>query len=181
MKKSICCNSKTLKHQHIGNYCTWCLQKCETQKTSNKWFIFIVVALALFSYSIDAKAPINKNIIKYHWYEIIHINKDIIPSDSSILVELVQNECVLPNIAIAQSRIETANYTSNICIGNKNLFGIKHNRHGFSKGERNGHAYYDSYKDCIKDYCRIQQMYLKKIDGKYAEDKTYITVIKNLK
>jgi hypothetical protein len=55
---------------------------------------------------------------------------------------------------VAQAMLETGNFKSNICLSNKNLFGMKHPmlRKTVSLGVRNGHAYYASYLDCIRDY-----------------------------
>ena len=44
-----------------------------------------------------------------------------------------------------------------------------------------GHCVYITYRDCIKDYIRIQNSYLKSINKKYAEDTNYISKLKNIK
>ena len=59
-----------------------------------------------------------------------------------------------PDIAIAQSLIETGNFTSHIFKDNNNLFGMQHpeKRSTLSLGVKNGHAYYKSWIDSVKDY-----------------------------
>jgi uncharacterized FlgJ-related protein len=109
------------------------------------------------------------------------MQKDITPTDSAITAELVKSGCILTNVAVTQSRIETGNYTSTVCLENKNLFGIKYHKCEYVSGERNGHATFKSYKNCIKCYCRIQNYYLKSINGHYAEAKNYVSVIKSFK
>jgi hypothetical protein len=44
-----------------------------------------------------------------------------------------------------------------------------------------GHNVYATYKDCLKDYVRIQNRYLKNINGKYAEAPGYVDLIKQMK
>jgi hypothetical protein len=40
---------------------------------------------------------------------------------------------------------------------------------------------YNTYKDCLKDYVRIQNKYLKNIDKKYAENPGYVEYIRKIK
>lgn len=106
---------------------------------------------------------------------------DITPTDSSITSELVKNGCVLPNVAIAQARIETGNYTSTICKDNKNLFGITYHKCQYVVGKKHNHANYSSYKDNIKCYIHVQNAYLRNINGVYATAAGYVDMIKSMK
>lgn len=106
---------------------------------------------------------------------------DVHLSDTGILKELTTNNCILPAVAIAQARIETGNYSSKVCIQNKNLFGIKYHKCDYVLGENLNHASYKSYKDNIKCYIHIQNRYLRNIDGKYAEAGNYVSVLKSIK
>lgn len=106
---------------------------------------------------------------------------DIKLNDSAITAELVELGCVLPNVAVAQFKIETGHYRSAICRENKNLAGIRNSASPLSIGKNRGHNVYATYKDCLKDYVRVQNKYLKNIDGKYAEAKGYINQIKIVK
>ena len=106
---------------------------------------------------------------------------DIPLTDSAITAELVKLGCVLPNVAVAQFKIETGHYKSTICRENKNLAGIRNSASPLSIGKNRGHNVYATYKDCLKDYVRVQNKYLKNIDGKYAEAKGYIKQIKKIK
>lgn len=106
---------------------------------------------------------------------------DITPTDSSITSELVKNGCVLANVAIAQARIETGNYTSTICIDNKNLFGITYHQCKYVAGKKHNHASYNSYKDNIKCYIHVQNAYLRNINGVYATAEGYVDMIKSMK
>lgn len=108
-------------------------------------------------------------------------HKDVALNDSAIAKELTRLGCVLPNVAIAQFRVETGNYKSAICKENKNLAGIRNSASPLSIGKNRGHNAYKSYRDCLKDYIRIQNKYLKNIDGKYAEAEGYVKLIKSMK
>jgi len=113
--------------------------------------------------------------------DTIYLKDDIKLNDSSITTELTRLGCVLPNVALAQFKIETAHFTSSICRENKNLAGIRNSSSPLSIGKNRGHNVYKTYKDCLKDYVRIQNKYLKNIDGKYAEAKGYVQLIKTMK
>jgi hypothetical protein len=94
-----------------------------------------------------------------------------------------------PDIVKSQILLETDFLTSNICIYNHNLFGMKHPR---AKGRKSlgtfrGHAVYNSYIESIEDYKIWQDRYykydkldyytfLKKVG--YAEDRRYINKLK---
>ena len=56
-----------------------------------------------------------------------------------------------------------------------------------ANGEQFGHAFYDSYKDCLKDYALWQaayarnlskEEYLQLLEEIYAEDNDYVNLIK---
>ncbi|MES2620856.1 MAG: glucosaminidase domain-containing protein [Bacteroidota bacterium] len=127
------------------------------------------------------KAPsINETVGIYGVYTHTIIN-DIVPTDSSVLSELVKNKSVLASVAVAQARIESANYTSDMAVNNKNLFGIKVHKCKYVTGKRNGHATFASFRDNIACYCEIQHRYLRKIDGSYAEDSLYCQKVKEMK
>lgn len=139
--------------------------------------LFIVLVITAFS-----RDPIKEIIYETKVLtDTVIVPADIKLNDSSITKELLKNGCILPAVAVAQSRIETGNYSSKVCRENKNLFGIKEHKCEYVLGTKNNHAYYKTYKDNIKCYIHVQNMYLKKIDGKYAEAKGYVGVLKSMK
>ena len=111
-------------------------------------------------------------VIKYH---------DIELTDSSITAELVRLGCVLPNVALAQMKIESSHFKSAICFENKNIAGIRTSKSKYVIGKNRDHCVYNTYRDCLKDYVRIQNAYLSKIDGHYAEASGYVNLIKQFK
>ena len=102
-------------------------------------------------------------------------------TDSAITAELVKLGCVLPNVALAQFKIESGHFKSAICRENFNLAGIKTSRSEYVIGRNRDHCVYRSYRDCLKDYVRIQNRYLKNIDGKYAAPGKYVERITQVK
>lgn len=97
------------------------------------------------------------------------VTEDVKLNDTSLFQELHHHGCVLPAIAVAQAKLESGNYTSQVAIENKNLFGIRYHRCNYVKGENRGFASYGSYRDNILCYIHVQNSYLKNIDGVYAE------------
>ena len=141
--------------------------------------------LILFIFA-NANAPTNK--ISYpKWKYILsnidsYASNDVELNDSAILIELMANDCILPSVAIAQFKAESkADYSSNISKENHNIAGIKYVHQKLSIGEKNGHAVYASYRDCIKDYIRIQNLYLKIAEKRYSENKGYIDLLHSIK
>jgi hypothetical protein len=105
---------------------------------------------------------------------------DIELTDEAILKELIEQDCVLPNVALAQFKIESQHFKSAICRENKNIAGIKTSRSEYVIGKNRNHCSYKTYKDCIKDYIRIQNRYLENIDGHYAEDSQYVALVRKM-
>ena len=97
-----------------------------------------------------------------------------------------------PHIVYAQARLETGNFSSSIFKENNNLFGMKvaTKRPTTNKGEENGHAYYENWKESVVDYAFYQAQYLSDIKteseyfeylrGSYAENPTYVEKLKVL-
>ena len=106
---------------------------------------------------------------------------DIELTDEAILKELVEQGCVLPNIALAQFKIESQHFKSAICKENKNIAGIRTSQSQYVIGKNREHCVYKTYRDCIKDYIRIQERYLENIDGRYAEDGQYVSLVRKMR
>jgi uncharacterized FlgJ-related protein len=93
------------------------------------------------------------------------------------------------DVMIAQSRLETAWYSSDIFHDNKNLFGMKvaKQRETTAIGVNRGHAQYHSWIDSLKDYKLWQDVVLTKVSSRqsyisyigrvYAEDGSYLKKI----
>jgi uncharacterized FlgJ-related protein len=97
-----------------------------------------------------------------------------------------------PHIVYAQARLESGNFKSSIFRNNNNLFGMKvaRRRPTTNKGEENGHAYYDNWKESVQDYAFFQAAYLNdvKTEGEYfqylsanyASSENYVNTLKGI-
>jgi hypothetical protein len=143
------------------------------------WLFLGVIIGSGFLYSFKEEP---KTIIKYKYIVIKNtVPEDISLTKEEILKELVNNKCVLPAIALAQFSQETLHFKSKICKENKNIAGIRNSKSKYVIGMNRGHCVYKTYKDCIKDYIRIQNSYLKNINHRYAEDSSYIKSLRNIR
>lgn len=95
------------------------------------------------------------------------------------------------DILMAQSRLETNNYTSNIFKQNHNIFGMRKatSRITTNKGVQFEHAFYNNYYESILDVCLWQtayarnlskEQYLQVLSEIYAEDSDYKNKLINL-
>lgn len=118
-------------------------------------------------------------------YKVVHPtteeNKDVELSEQAIVKCLHEHGCVLPNVAVAQARLESNLGKSNVGKNAKNMFGITHHKCQYVSGKYGVYAKYETYEDNIKCYIHIQDHYLQSINGKYASDPNYIAKIKTLK
>jgi hypothetical protein len=152
-------------------------------RTYRQWFqLSAIVNLILLGSLIYASVlgPTIREVIKYVPFHSIN-EHDIQPSDSTVLAELMKEGCVLPTVAVAQAKIESGNYKSEVCVKNKNMFGIRYHKCQFVSGQNLNHATYNSFRDNIKCYIHVQNRYLTNIDGVYAESPVYISTLKSLK
>jgi flagellum-specific peptidoglycan hydrolase FlgJ len=114
-------------------------------------------------------------------YPITEETKDVELTEEAIVKCLHKHGCVLPNIAVAQAKLESSLAKSNVGKNAKNMFGIVHHKCKYVAGKYGVYAKYETYEDNIKCYIHIQDHYLQRINGVYASDPTYISKIKTMK
>jgi len=83
----------------------------------------------------------------------VYLNKPKF-SEERLIAKLKELNVKYPHIALAQARVESANYTSTIFKENNNLFGMKQarSRINLAKGTNRSHATYASWEDSVIDY-----------------------------
>jgi hypothetical protein len=123
--------------------------------------------------------------------EIISVVKDTVTiertvedmklTDSGLTAELVKHGCVLPAVAVAQAKIESNIGKSNVGVQAKNMFGLTYHKCKYVDGKHGVYAKYKTYKDNVRCYIDIQNKYLRKIDGVYAEDPNYLRALRAAK
>jgi hypothetical protein len=113
-------------------------------------------------------------------------------SESKLIEKINQLNFRYPHIILAQAKLESGHFKSTIFLENNNMFGMKEAklRANLAKGTNRGHAYYDTWQDCILDYALYYSTYLSDIrtEGEYfeylrqnyAEDPTYIQRLKQI-
>ena len=146
-----------------------------------KRYEFILIVTGIVASTV---AVVSYHVNKPQPPQIVLINTDtanIETIEDALMYELIYRGCILPNVAIAQFRIETAHYSSRIFIECNNVAGIRTSQSPLVKGMKYGHCVYDSVEDSVQDYIDIQNRYLTLIDGSYAESEEYIDLIKKMK
>lgn len=95
---------------------------------------------------------------------------------AEVRAEIIRQGLPHPDIVLAQARLETGNFTSNVCRTRHNLFGIR---------TKKGYKTYRRWQDSVADYKRLissryrggnYYQFLRRIG--YAEDKAYTTKLK---
>jgi len=82
-------------------------------------------------------------------------SEDILPfSEKNLAQELKKQGVMYPDVAMAQSMLETGYFKSDIFLYNNNLFGMRQpkKRRTLSKGPNRGHASFDNWQDSVSDY-----------------------------
>lgn len=109
-------------------------------------------------------------------------------------LELYIRKCGIkfPHIVMAQAKLESFYFKSNIFNKANNLFGMKvaKSRPTTALKEYSGHAYYDNWMMSVQDYALFQSAFLRKIRteedyyaylGKnYAGDPSYVAKLKQI-
>lgn len=163
---SRCCNSKIQK-DYLGNKrCSYCMLIAAPKWNFRILYIFIF-GMILMGFSVKGIKP--KDIPKYN---ICRDSCDVELEDSCILKELISDSCIFPEIALKQIHKESNWYKSQLTKENKNLLGLKCSCL-YTKGFKNGHSEYSSYKNCIKCYTIFFNSYWNKYFKNYAEDPNY--------
>lgn len=99
-------------------------------------------------------------------------------NDSTLKEELLKNHIKHPDIVLAQAKLETGNYTSDILKKNNNLFGL-----------RKGNKYYrfkhwsnsvKAYKTLVQSKYNGGDYYKFLAELPYAEDNNYCNKLKDL-
>jgi len=99
-------------------------------------------------------------------------------TDQQVLRELQKYDVKYPRIVLAQAKLETGNFTSELCKKHGNLFGLK---------SKKGYAKFSNWRESVKAYKEQVQykykggdyyVFLRKIG--YASDPNYITKVKKI-
>ena len=121
--------------------------------------------------NINMKLEIQKDSVKT-------VKMVKVPTAYSVLGELEKHNIPHKDIVLAQAKLESNHFKSNLVQTHKNIFGLK-------KG--NKYRKYDDWKECVKDYKKYisnrykggdYYMFLTRIN--YSEDPKYINKLKQI-
>lgn len=149
--------------------------------------ILIMLSIAVAVYAPGVERDTRKDF--ENWFSN---SATLTPEHLKMAIEF--NGIIAPVIVMAQSRLETGNFQSELCIGHNNLFGMKKARRRTTTAlgaTDNNYATYLSWYDSVKDMKLFQQWYLSR--GReltdyfgflasigYAEDKHYLRKVRTL-
>lgn len=170
-------------------------------KKLNKIKILIPSLILLIIFLSILLIPINKSLSRditnttdfESKISVININDTLNNFSEDKLIEmLVSLNVKFPHIVLAQSKLETGNYSSKIFKENHNLFGMKEARVRIhtSKGTQFNHAYYSHWRESVYDYAFYQCHYLSTLHTEdeyytylsksYAEATNYVNILKSM-
>lgn len=150
--------------------------------------------IALFSFYTPL---VIKRTIIQDFYEpqtiVINTNDTTYDFSEEKLIQLIIDlNLKFPHIVLAQAKLETGDFTSNIFRENHNLFGMREARVriNIARGTQYNHAYYNNWYESVYDYAFYQSRYLSKLrteeeyfnylDESYAEAPNYVETLKGM-
>ena len=139
--------------------------------------VILFILLSLFTFSFNTKSSYkNTNVERVDTtFLTIELN------DSILYLALLHYEVKEPKIVLAQAKLESGNFTSNLFINKNNFLGLYNSR-------KKEFFEFDHWSDCIKGYKNMIEYKLR--DGEnyydflerigYAEDPDYIAKVKRI-
>lgn len=130
--------------------------------------------------------------IKPQYEEIMLLQTQYEFSENKFVNEIKRLNLKYPHIVYAQAMLESSNFSSKIFKENNNMFGMKQAqvRINLARGTQYGHAYFDSWEECLYDFAYHRATYLSNLKSEndyyqylgkhYAEDSGYIDKLKTL-
>lgn len=150
-----------------------------------------ILLITLIGYLFGYKTGLDIKLDELSNEERVLIVERLDPFSNEKFIDMMKDLGVkFPHIVLAQSKLETGSWKSNVFLENHNLFGMKRasRRVSTAKGSNNGHAYYESWRESVYDYAFYQCRYLGTIktekdyfsylSASYAEDSLYVGKLK---
>ena len=129
-----------------------------------KIIIFILISTLIGFLISEYNHFKNMNDVDYISEEnkVLIINESNQFSEEKLRHFILELNIKFPHIVLAQAKLESGHFKSKMFLTNNNFFGMKvaRKRPTTNKGEQYGHAYYESWKDCVVDYAFYQAAYL---------------------
>jgi len=151
--------------------------------------IALTLSISLIAYVVKKPNIVVPSVAKKHQQEIVSKEE---PFSKELLVEYIEQLNIrFPRVVLAQARIESGNFKSNLFKNNKNLFGMKvaRRRPTTALVSDSDFAKYDSWKESVLDYALMQaryyhhitseSAYLEALQSAYCQENNYIDKLKS--
>lgn len=179
----------------------FCLETVGMFKHIKNHYIFFIMLSILISFSsiqlfrsvFLPNIPLKEIIEVKDKYEKITIAETQYEfTEDEFIVEIKRLNLKYPHIVYAQAIIESGNFSSKIFKENNNMFGMKQarSRINLAKSTQYGHAYFETWEDCLLDFAFHRATYFSKLRSEadiyaylgkyYAEDPDYINKLKTV-
>lgn len=110
-------------------------------------------------------------------------------SEEALIQAIKKMKFKHPHVVLAQAKVETGHFKSNIFRENNNLFGMKvaWNRPTTAVGRNRGHAVYRNWRESLLDYALYSSYYTNHktetelyahLEDSYAEDPRYVKLLR---
>jgi len=156
-------------------------------------YLFTLFSMCGASYFLGRETKAN-NLTKYEKeLVLLNLQQEKNKFTEEKLIDLLKELNVkFPYIVLAQAKLETGNFKSNVFKQNNNLFGMKEARVRVktAKGTNLNHAYYDNWQESVYDYAFYQCRYMSRarteaeyfaaLDASYAEANYYSGTLKGI-
>lgn len=147
--------------------------------------VYLVLSLYLF---LGGNTVKEVEVIKTQYVEVCD---GVTFSEEELIRAIKELKFKHPHIVLAQAKVETGHFTSNIFKENNNLFGMKvaWNRPTTAVGKNRGHAVYSSWRESLLDYAIYSSYYTNydtetelyaHLGRSYAEDPRYTELLKSV-
>lgn len=156
-----------------------------------KGYLKLIGGYLILLFFVFGGVPLLRYAQTEHEIKIIMADRNRFTEEK--LVSLIKSlHFPFPEIVMAQAIHESGCFSSKLFLENNNILGMKCPivRLTTSKGEQNGYAYYESWKDCIYDRALYSATYLSNVKTEedyynylsqyYAEDKDYVDKLKRI-
>lgn len=154
------------------------------EKVKPKVYLFIVLSLVfmfLLSWKPNSYSSVEHNPTKNIYF-----------TENALIKLLKDCNIKYPYIVLAQAKLESAGFTSEIFKNNNNMFGMRkaYQRITTAQSERMTYAYYKDWRESVFDYAMYQSEvmgsvsneneYYAKLGKRYAEDPQYVSKLKHI-
>ena len=159
----------------------------------NGLVILMVITMTCFaSFFAGVNCGTETNVTNVEVIDTFYTHLDTLQFNETNLMKVIKHYDILfPEVVLAQSKLETANYTSDIFKNGNNLFGFRTNPmrwEGLQMPVKyKGHSLFSHWTKSVEHYKRYQtanlnnDYYLKYLKSSgYAEDDRYVSLLRKM-